>query len=66
MRRLIFKDMKNQNKQLRGFATLSQKRRKEIARMGGIAAHKSGNANQFTKETGSAAGKIGGRSRRKK
>lgn len=43
-------------KQKRGFAALSPERRREIASQGGIAAHKSGNAHQYTSEEGRAAG----------
>lgn len=42
----------------RGFANLTPEARKEIASMGGRAAHKSGHAHQFTKEQASAAAGI--------
>lgn len=45
---------------LRGLANRSPLERQEIARMGGQAAHRSGNAPQFTSETGRIAGKKGG------
>jgi len=48
--------MAEQNKP-RGFATLSIERRKEIASMGGKAAHRSGNAHQYTSEQARAAAK---------
>lgn len=44
----------------RGFAALDDARRKEIARMGGRAAHRSGNAHQFTSDEARIAGKKGG------
>jgi uncharacterized protein len=42
---------------LRGFAALSAEKKKEIAGMGGRAAHASGHAHQFTTEEARAAGK---------
>lgn len=54
-----------QNKRLgragRGFAGMDPQRRQEIAREGGRAAHRSGNAHQFTSEEARAAGRKGGR-----
>jgi general stress protein YciG len=44
----------------RGFARLSPKRRREIARLGGQAAHQRGTAHQFTSDEGRAAGRKGG------
>ena len=44
----------------RGFAALDETRRKEIARMGGRAAHQSGNAHQFTSDEAREAGRKGG------
>lgn len=41
----------------RGFAVMSPDRQREIARLGGIAAHRSGHAHQFTTEEARAAGK---------
>ena len=43
-----------------GFASLTPEQRKEIARKGGIAAHKKGKGHQWTKEEAAAAGKLGG------
>ena len=40
---------------LRGFALIDRQRQLEIARMGGKAAHSSGNAYEFTSEEGRAA-----------
>jgi general stress protein YciG len=41
----------------RGFAVMNPERQREIARLGGIAAHRSGHAHQFTTEEARAAGK---------
>jgi general stress protein YciG len=43
-----------------GFAAIDPERRREIASMGGRAAHESGNARKWTAEEASAAGKKGG------
>ncbi|MCP2014501.1 general stress protein YciG [Deinococcus sp. HSC-46F16] len=45
----------------RGFAGMDPQRRQDIAREGGRAAHRSGNAHQFTSEEARAAGRKGGR-----
>ena len=42
----------------KGFAALSQERRKAIASAGGVAAHAKGTANVFNSEEASRAGKI--------
>lgn len=44
-------------KSKRGFAVMSPERQREIARLGGVAAHRSGHAHQFTTEEARAAGK---------
>ncbi len=44
----------------RGFAKLSAERRREIASLGGQAAHKRGTAHRFTSDEGRAAGRKGG------
>lgn len=44
----------------RGFAGMSEEKRREIASKGGKAAHESGNANEFDSESGREAGKKGG------
>jgi len=41
----------------RGFAAMNPERQREIASLGGLAAHKSGHAHQFTTEEARAAGK---------
>lgn len=51
-------------KQKRGFANLSPEQRARIASQGGIAAHKSGKAHQFTSEEAREAGKKGGNASR--
>lgn len=47
-------------KQLRGFAIISPERQREIARMGGKAAHEQGKAHEWTPEEAAQAGKKGG------
>ncbi len=42
---------------LRGFAAMDPKRQREIASLGGRAAHQSGHAHEFTSEEARAAGK---------
>lgn len=44
----------------RGFAAMDQQRQREIASMGGRAAHRSGNAHEFTPEEARQAGRKGG------
>jgi len=41
----------------RGFAAMDEKRQREIASLGGRAAHASGHAHEFTTEEARAAGK---------
>lgn len=48
-------------KSARGFAKMDPKRQKEIAKKGGVAAHKSGHAHKFSPEEARAAGKKGGK-----
>ncbi len=48
-----------------GSDKLSPEKRRQIASMGGKAAHKSGNAHQFTSEEARIAGKKGGLARTK-
>jgi general stress protein YciG len=52
--------MRKKKKQKRGLATASQETRIRVARIGGSAAHSSGNAHEFTTEEASKAGKKGG------
>ena len=42
---------------LRGFAAMDPQRQREIASLGGRAAHQSGHAHEFTSEEARAAGK---------
>jgi uncharacterized protein len=46
-----------QQRRLRGFAAMSPEKKKEIAGMGGRAAHAAGRAHQFSSEEARAAGK---------
>lgn len=50
----------------RGFAALAlteegREKIREVARLGGIAAHRTGRAHEFTTEEARAAGRLGGR-----
>ena len=47
-------------KHMRGFASLSPERRREIASKGGKAVHASGKGHQWTREEARAAGRLGG------
>lgn len=49
----------------RGLASMSPEKRREIASLGGKAAHVKGTAHQFTSEEGRAAGALGGNRRRR-
>jgi len=44
----------------RGFASMSPEKQKEIARLGGRAAHEKGKAHKFNSEEARSAGKKGG------
>jgi uncharacterized protein len=46
-----------QQRRLRGFAAMTPEKKREIAGMGGRAAHATGRAHQFTTEEARAAGK---------
>ncbi|OHA59382.1 MAG: general stress protein [Candidatus Vogelbacteria bacterium RIFOXYD1_FULL_46_19] len=48
----------------RGFASMDEEKRRQIASKGGKAAHASGRAHEFTSEEARAAGRKGGQSRR--
>ncbi len=48
-------------KSRRGFAVMDKDRQREIARAGGKAAHRNGNAHEFTSEEAREAGRKGGR-----
>ncbi len=45
----------------RGFAGMDEERRREVARLGGRAAHQKGTAHQFSSEEAREAGRKGGR-----
>lgn len=47
----------SQRKSLRGFAAMDPQRQREIASLGGRAAHQSGHAHEFTSEEARAAGR---------
>ncbi|XXX79290.1 KGG domain-containing protein [Sorangium sp. So ce134] len=53
-------DQQQKPKQRRGFAAMSAERRKQIASMGGKAAHAQGRAHRFTTEEARAVGAKGG------
>jgi uncharacterized protein len=55
----------NMSKGRRGFASMSQAKRSSIASKGGIAAHKLGRAHTYSHDEAVAAGKKGGRARKK-
>lgn len=50
-----------QNQNGRGFAGMDPERQREIASMGGKAAHEKGTANEFDSETAREAGRKGGK-----
>jgi uncharacterized protein len=47
-------------KKKRGFAAMDRTQVRELARRGGIAAHRAGTAHEFTSDEGRAAGHKGG------
>ncbi len=49
-------------KKRRGFSAMDESTKREIARKGGIAAHRKGTAHKFTSEEAREAGRKGGRS----
>jgi general stress protein YciG len=49
-------------KKRRGFSAMDDATKREIARKGGIAAHRKGTAHKFTSEEAREAGRKGGRS----
>ena len=52
-----------EGKSNRGFASMPQERQREIASLGGRAAHRDGTAHEFTSEEARAAGRKGGEAR---
>jgi len=55
--------MEQNEKSKRGFAAMNEDKQREIASMGGKAAHQRGTAHEFTSEEAKAAGRRGGRAR---
>lgn len=53
------------SKSKRGFAGMSPTKREAIAKAGGIAAHKKGTAHTYSHDEAVAAGKKGGRAKKK-
>lgn len=53
------------SKSKRGFASMSLAKRTAIAKAGGVRAHQLGRAHQFTKEEAAAAGRKGGKAKKK-
>ena len=51
------------NSSNRGFAAMDEDKQREIASMGGKAAHQKGTAHEFTPEEAKEAGRKGGRAR---
>lgn len=51
---------KYQKKSRRGFSAMSPEKQREIASLGGKAAHAKGRAHEFTPEEAKAAGRKGG------
>jgi len=51
--------MENKNR-LGGFASMDEQKQREIARKGGLAAHRKGTAHEFTSEEARFAGRKGG------
>ena len=58
--------MKKNNTSKRGFASISKERQREIASMGGKAAHAAGKAHEFTPKEAAIAGRKGGLAKRNK
>jgi hypothetical protein len=57
--------MTTSRKNMRGFASMTAEQRKQIASMGGRAAHALGTAHRFSAAEASIAGRKGGLSRRR-
>ena len=58
--------MAGEQKERRGFASMSREKQREIASKGGRAAHKNGAAHEWTREEAQAAGRKGGLARHRK
>lgn len=59
-------DNKPKGKGARGFASMAPEKQRQIASIGGKAAHKKGTAHQWTSEEARIAGQKGGRARQRK
>jgi uncharacterized protein len=57
---LMLRDDDKKEKSKRGFASMSKERQREIAAMGGRAAHELGVAHEWNTDEASTAGKKGG------
>lgn len=53
-------------KKRRGFAAMNPQDQVEIARKGGVAAHRSGRAHEWTSDEAREAGRKGGKARQRK
>jgi general stress protein YciG len=56
----LMEDQPVQRKERRGFASMSPEKQREIASLGGRAAHMKGTAHTWTSEEARAAGRKGG------
>jgi uncharacterized protein len=63
MKELKMNTTTNAPKRGRGFAVMDPQRQREIAALGGRAAHEKGTAHQFTSEEAREAGRKGGTNR---
>lgn len=59
-------EVKPRKKARRGFAAMSAEKQREIASLGGKAAHAKGTAHEFSPEEAMRAGKLGGEAAQKK
>jgi uncharacterized protein len=57
---IVQKEQIDTPKKKRGFASMSPEKRSEIARKGGISAHKMGRAHKYNREEAAEAGRKGG------
>jgi len=57
-------DRREHNIDRRGFASMPLEKRRRIASLGGIAAHKKGTAHEWTSEEATEAGRKGGHASR--
>jgi general stress protein YciG len=52
--------MTSKPKKPQGFATMSKEKQRDLARRGGVAAHRKGTAHEWTSEAARVAGRKGG------